>query len=267
MADIVDRHQVLRCIVGLEMADPRVLGRFLKQGLVTVGKVCAAVGQRLAHAVDCVGGQHIIVVSQRQILAGGQLGGGVGVGGNALVFNFGVDNAGILRGAGLHSLAHIGVGGIAGVHQHKLPVGGGLCLHAVEKLIQKLRRRIVQRRQNTDGWPAVGVLRGVGPLGLQSLLGGQIPCFFAEEPPLEKSGGPPGHHADALFLCQGPRIAEQFFDAFCLKAHGVAPHKSNLCASFGGLCRCTAKSVRTRARCAQRGHERIFARWGSQSLS
>ena len=64
MADVVDRHQVFGGVVGLEVADTRMLGRFLKQGLIAVGKGHAAFGKRLAHAVHCVGGQHVIVVGQ-----------------------------------------------------------------------------------------------------------------------------------------------------------------------------------------------------------
>ena len=97
-------------------------------------------------------------------------------------------------------------------------------------------------------------------LGLQRLLRRQIPRFFAEEPPLKKADGPPGHDADALFFRQRPRIAEQFFDAFRFKAHGMAPHKSSLCAKGGGWYRCIAKFASTLAPCAQYGHGRIFAR-------
>ena len=64
MADVVDRHQVFGGVVGLEVADTRMLGRFLKQGLIAVGKGHTAFGKGLAHAVHCVGGQHVIVVGQ-----------------------------------------------------------------------------------------------------------------------------------------------------------------------------------------------------------
>ena len=89
---------------------------------------------------------------------------------------------------------------------------------------------------------------------------GRYRAFFAEEPPLKKADGSPGHDADALFFCQRPRIAEQFFDAFRFKAHGMAPHKSSLCAKGGGWYRCIAKFASTLAPCAQYGHGRIFAR-------
>ena len=88
-----------------------------------------------------------------------------------------------------------------------------------------------------------------GTLGLQRLLRRQIPRFFAEEPPLKKADGPPGHDADALFFRQRPRIAEQFFDAFRFKAHGMAPHKSSLCAKGGGWIECIPQSCGNRFHC------------------
>ena len=44
VADVVDRHQVLGRVVGLEVADAGMLGRFFKQGLVAVREGCAALG-------------------------------------------------------------------------------------------------------------------------------------------------------------------------------------------------------------------------------
>lgn len=68
MADVVDGHQVLGRIIGLEVADARVLGRFLKQGLVAVGKRRAALGQCFAHAIDGMRREHVVVVGKGQIL-------------------------------------------------------------------------------------------------------------------------------------------------------------------------------------------------------
>ena len=128
------------------MPHTRVLGRFFKQGFVAVGEVCAGRGQLLAHAVDGVRGQHVIVVGQRQVGAGGQLGGLVGVGGNALILDLTVDDARVGRRAGLHGVRNVRVVCVAGIHQHQLPVGGRLGLHTVQKLLQICRRRVVQRR-------------------------------------------------------------------------------------------------------------------------
>ena len=164
VADVVDRHQVLGRVVGLEVADTGVLGRFFKQGLVAVREGCAALGQGLAHAVDGVGGQHIVVVGQGQVVPGSELGGLVCVGGDALILNFGVDDALVLRGAGLHGFGNVGVGVIAGIHQHQLPVRRSLGLHAVQKLLQKLRWCVVQRRQDADGGP--GLSGRVGTLSV-----------------------------------------------------------------------------------------------------
>ena len=66
---------------------------------------------------------------------------------------------------------------------------------------------------------------------------------------LKKADGPPGHNADALFLRQRLRIAEQFFDAFRFKAHGMAPHKSSLCAKGGGWIECIPQSCGNRFHC------------------
>ena len=220
MADVVDGHQVFRRVVGLEVAHAGVFGGFLKQGLVAVGEVRAGLSQQLAHAVDGVRSQHVIMVGQRQVGAGGQLGGLIGVGGDALIFNLAVDNARVGCRAGLHGALHVGVSRIAGIDQHQLPVGGRLALHAVQKLLQELRRCIVQRRQNADSRPVFGVLPGVRTLGVQRLLGGQVAGLFAEEPPLKEPCCPGRHHTDALFLRQGARIAEQFLDAFRFQAHG-----------------------------------------------
>ena len=220
MADVVDGHQVFRRVVGLEVAHAGVFGGFLKQGLVAVGEVRAGLSQQLAHAVDGVRSQHVIMVGQRQVGAGGQLGGLVGVGGDALILNLAVDNARVGCRAGLHGALHVGVGRVAGIDQHQLPVGGRLALHAVQKLLQELRRCVVQRRQNADSRPVFGVLPGVRTLGVQRLLGGQVAGLFAEEPPFKEPRRPGRHHADALFLRQGARIAEQFLDAFRFQAHG-----------------------------------------------
>ena len=221
VADVVDGHQVFRRIVRLEMPHPGSPGGLFKEGLVAVGKVRPGFGQGFAHAEHRVGGQHVVVVGQGQIVPAGQGGGRVGVGRDAAVPDLAVEDAAVLRGPLLRHAAHLGVGFVAGVRQHQLPVGGRLGLHAVQELLQKAGRRVVQRGQDADGGPVCGALRRLGPLGFQRLFGGQIPRPLAEEPPLEKACGPGGHDPYALFPGEGAGVAEQFPDAFCFQAHGV----------------------------------------------
>ena len=146
MADVVHRHQVFGGVVRLKVPHHGLADGFLEQRFVTVHKFRPGFLEELPRAIHRMGGQHIIVIRQRQIVPGGQRRRRVGVGGNAPVFNFGVHDARVLRRAGAGGLAHFGVGGIGGVRQHQLPVGGGLVLHAVQKFRQKPRRRVVQRR-------------------------------------------------------------------------------------------------------------------------
>lgn len=151
VADVVDGHQVFGREVGLEVPDLGAFGRFFKQGFVAVHKVGIGFGQQFARTVRGMGGQQIVVVSQRKVGACGQLGGGVGVGGNALIFDFGVDDARFVGGVFPHDLRYLGVVGIAGVRQHKLPVGGGLPDDAFNILAQEVFRRVEQRCQDADG--------------------------------------------------------------------------------------------------------------------
>ena len=169
-----------------------------------------------------MGRQHIVMVGQRQVFPGGQRRGGVGVGGDALVLDLPVDNAAVPGGPFLNDPAHLAVGVIAGVHQHQLPVGRRLALHTVEELLQKPGRRVIERRQDADGGPLLGVLSRLGALGFQRLFGGQISCPLAEEPPLEKARGPGDHDTQPLLFRQGAGVAEQFLDAFGLLAHGIS---------------------------------------------
>ena len=53
--------------------------------------------------------EHVVVVGKGQILPRCELRGLVRIGGNALVLDFGVDDALVLRGAGADCLAHVGV--------------------------------------------------------------------------------------------------------------------------------------------------------------
>ena len=162
------------------------------------------------------------MVGQRQVFPGGQRRGGVGVGGDALVFDLPVDNAAVPGGTFLNGPAHLAVGVIAGVHQHQLPAGCRLALNTVEELLQKPGRRVIERRQDADGGPLFGVLSRLGALGFQRLFGGQIPRPLAEEPPLEKARSPGDHDTHPLLFRQGTGVAEQFLDAFGLLAHGIS---------------------------------------------
>ena len=217
MADVVDRHQVFGRVVGLEMPDLGALGGFFKQGFVAVHKVRAGFCQQPARAVDSVGGQHIVVIRQRKVAAGRQLGGGVGVGGDALVFDFGVDNARLGGGVFPHDVRDLGVVGIAGIRQHQLPVGRGLPDDAFDIGTQKIFRRVVQRRQDADGGELL--CRCVLPLGLQSFFAGQIARLFAQEPALTKARRTRYHGTHALLPRKGAGVAEQFLDSFGFLTH------------------------------------------------
>ena len=73
------------------------------------------------------------MVCQSQIFPLCQPGRRVGVGRNALVFNFHIVNARVGRHVLLHQLPHIGVGIVRSIRQAELPVVGGLVFHTIEK--------------------------------------------------------------------------------------------------------------------------------------
>ncbi len=92
MADVVAAQQVVRGVVRLEVGRDGPPDALAEQGFVAVDK---AVGltllpqlqDSLAHGIQSMGCQNVVVVGQRQILPRGQLRSGVGVGRNALVFD------------------------------------------------------------------------------------------------------------------------------------------------------------------------------------
>ena len=220
VADIVAGHQVFRRIVRLEVRDMGALRRFAEQRFVAVQESRAGGGRRPAHLVHGVRGQQVVVVGQRQVGPGGQRRGGVGVGGDAFVFDLAVDDAGVGRRARLCQLAHAGVGGVGGVGKHKLPARAGLGLDAVEEGVQERFRGVVQRRQDADEREGGRIRRA---LGRQRAFGRPVPRAFAQQPPPEKARRAPQHGGQALFAGQRAGIAEQFLDSFGLQVHSVRP--------------------------------------------
>ena len=196
------------------------LRRFAEQRFVAVQESRAGGGRRPAHLVHGVRGQQVVVVGQRQIGPGGQRRGGVGVGGDAFVFDLAVDDAGVGRRARLRQLAHAGVGGVGGVGKHKLPARAGLGLDAVEEGVQERFRGVVQRRQDADEREGGRICRA---LGRQRAFGRPVPRAFAQQPPPEKARRAPQHGGQALFAGQRAGIAEQFLDSFGLQVHSVRP--------------------------------------------
>ena len=133
VADVVAGHQVFRRIVRLKVGHMGGFGAFAEKGFIAVGEIGPRFLQFFAHAVDSVRGQDVIMVCQSQIFPLCQPGRRVGVGRNALVFNFHIANARVGRHVLLHQLPHIGVGIVRSIRQAELPVVGGLVFHTIEK--------------------------------------------------------------------------------------------------------------------------------------
>ena len=163
MGDVVDPAQVIGRKIGLKMVAAQLLEIVREDNLVTVQKIRARLLNRLDHIIQRVGVDHIVVIQQGQIFAGGDLEPFGGVGGNAAVFDFAVDKAGILLRQRRRLGRNFRVGGITGVHHHQLPVGVGLLAHAAGHLLKIARRCVKKRHHNTDA----GSLQVFGALGAQ----------------------------------------------------------------------------------------------------
>ena len=215
MTDIVAAKQVVRGVIRLEMTHHGLLDCFGKQGLVAVQEGCAGLGNGLLHRIDSVGGQHVVVVRQRQILPGGQRRRAVGVVADTTVLNCPVADAlARLFGGGVHHSFHLRpMRLIRSIRQTQFPAGAGLIQHAVQQLTQKRLRGIVQRHADGDHRPG-HALRAFLALGFQYLLFGQIAGLLAEKAPLDEPGGPAQHRAGSFLLQHLKSVAHQFFDPF-----------------------------------------------------
>ena len=220
MGDVVDPAQVIGRKIGLKMVAAQLLEIVREDNFVTVHKIRARALYRPYNVIQGIGVNHIVVVQQRQIFAGGSRKPFSGVGGNATVFDFAVDKAGVLLRQRRRLGGNLRVGGIAGIHHHQLPVGVGLLAHAAGHLLKIARRGVVQRHHNADA----GSLQVFGALGFQLAFQGDIgvvlPKILVHRQPHAKAHiaphllgallaqdgcGAPHHAAQVRGVCQAPR--------------------------------------------------------------
>lgn len=181
MADVVAAEQVIRGVIGLEVGHQRLFDLFGKEGLVAVQEAVrlpclTQLPDRLTHGVHGVGRKDVIVVGQRQIFPRCQFSGGVGVGRNALVFDFFVYDVLIFCLIFPYDIPHTAVGGIRGIRQAELTIGGSLVHEGIQKLPQKHLRSIIQRCQHGNR-RKLAVFKifscHFGSLGFQHLFAGR----------------------------------------------------------------------------------------------
>ena len=175
-----------------------------------------------------MGCQNVVVVSQRQILPCRQLRGGVGVGGNALIFDLFVYDLLILLLIFLYNALHVPVGGVRSIGKAELSVGRGLPHEGIQKFPQVFFRGIVQRGQHRDGGQAAVCRRfacHLCALGFQHLFGGQVACTLAKAAALHKARAAFDHGGQALVLCQLHGIAGQLLGAFQSYIH-IRPRRA-----------------------------------------
>ena len=169
-----------------------------------------------------MGCQNVVVVSQRQILPRSQHRCGVGVGRNALVFDFFVYDALILCLIFLHDALHITVLRVRSIGQAELSVGGGLVHKGIQKFPQVFFRGIIQRGQHRDGGQTAVCRRFSGhlcALGFQHLFCRQVACLFAKTAAFDKARAPLEHGRQALVLGQLHGISCQLSGTFQSQVH------------------------------------------------
>ena len=222
MADVVAAQQVVRGVVRLEVRHHGAADVFGEQCFIAVQKTVrfAALPQLqdgLAHGVQGMGCQNVVVVSQRQILPRCQLRGGVGVGGNALIFDLFIYDLLIFLLIFLYDALHVPVGSVRRIGKAELPVGRGLPHKGIQKLPQIFFRGIVQRGQYRNGGQAAVCRRfacHLCALGFQHLFGGQVACTLAKAAALHKARAAFDHGGQTLILCQPHSIADKLLGAF-----------------------------------------------------
>ena len=131
MTDVVTAEQIIRGIIGLEVSHHRLFDVLGEERLVTVEETIrltlfAELQDSLTHRVHGVGSQHIVVVGEGKIFARRQRLGGVGVGGDALIFDLFVYDSLIFLLIFPYNTLHLGVGVVGSVHEAELTIGGGL---------------------------------------------------------------------------------------------------------------------------------------------
>ena len=222
MTDVVAAKQIIRGIIGLEVSHHRLFDVLGEERLVTVEETIrlplfAELQDSFTHRVHGVGGQHIVVVSEGKIFARRQRLGGVGVGGDALIFDLFVYDSLIFLLIFPYNALHLGVGVVGSVREAELTIGGGLVHKGAQKFPQVIFGRIIQRGQDGDGGQAA-VLSGLadhfGGLSFQHLFAGQIARPLAEETAADKARAPLYHRGQALVFRELDGIAHQLFGAF-----------------------------------------------------
>ena len=235
MADVVAAQQVIRGIVRLEVRHYWPTDILTEQRFVAVDKAVRLsplpqLQDCLAHGVHGMWRKDIIVVGKSQIFPCCQLRCGIGIGCNALIFDFFIYDPLILCLIFLHDTPHIAVLRIRGIRKAELTVGGRLIHEGIQKFPQEFFRCIIQRGQDADGGQAAVCRRFAGhfgPLGFQHLFGGQIAGTLAKAAALDKARAPFEHGGQALVPRQLHRIACQFSGTFQSYIH-IRPRRAAL---------------------------------------
>jgi hypothetical protein len=245
MADVVAAQQVVRGVVRLEVRHHGAADALGEQRFVAVQKTVrfSALPQLqdgLAHGIQSMGCQNVVVVCQRQIFPCCQLCGSVGVGGNALIFDLFIYDLLILLLIFLYDPLHVPVGGVRSIGKAELPVGRGLPHKGFQKFPQVFFRGIVQRGQHRDGGQTAVCRRfacHLCTLGFQHLFGGQVACAFAKAAAFNKARTAHDHGGQTLVLCQLHGIAGKLLGAFQPYVH-IRPRRAESPCRRRRLLRC-----------------------------
>ena len=196
MGDEVDPAQIVRRKVRLKVVATQLFQIRRKHNLIAVHQLGSLALQGFHALIQRVGVQHIVMVQQGDIRPRCQRKACRGVGRNAAVFHFLIQDARILcRGlAGMG--AERGMGCVRSIHQHQLPVGVGLLLHAGQHLAKELFRRVVQWHYNAYHRSRLAVCV-LGALGFQLPAQGQV-CPVLPGIMVERQPHAEGHIAPQL---------------------------------------------------------------------
>ena len=160
MGDEVHAAQIVRCKIRLEVIPAQLFQISRENDFVTVDKICPGALEGLHNLKEGVGIQYIVMVQQGNKITVGQCEAAGRVGGDAAVFDA------LIHDGARHLLGQPALQpfvSIACIQQHQLPVGVGLPDNAVQHLIEKFCRGVVERHDDADLRP----LQGGSALGLQ----------------------------------------------------------------------------------------------------
>ena len=164
MTDIIVGPQIIRRIIRLKVQGNHVVygGVSLKRRFVAVNVIRTLLTDRLHILVEDAWMQHVVMVKKRDIIAGSHRQAGVGVSRYAFVFRqLLIENAAVKAASGakillvpVHvfpaDLFHVSVLLVRPVGQTQLPALISLVDHRLNRLPQKLFRRIVKRHEDTE---------------------------------------------------------------------------------------------------------------------